>query len=114
MHELHAAHRVLDFALQEAQRQAAKKITSIRVRVSRTSYHDPESLRFCFQIVSRETIAQGAHLEVCLWGPATTCPRCQTAMEPDDADLFCPGCGEPLEQLMPAQDICVDSLEIEC
>ena len=64
MHELGVASEILEVALSEAGRHAAKKVTSIRLRVGVLRAIEPENLSFLFGHLVRGTPAEGAHLEI--------------------------------------------------
>ena len=64
MHELGIATEILDIALTEAERHAAKKVTSIRLRVGVLRSIEPENLSFLFEHLARGTPAEGALLEI--------------------------------------------------
>ncbi|HEY5461547.1 MAG TPA: hydrogenase maturation nickel metallochaperone HypA, partial [Deferrimonas sp.] len=64
MHELGVANEILDVALAEADRHAAKKVTSIRLRVGVLRAIEPENLSFLFEHLARGTLAEGAFLEI--------------------------------------------------
>jgi hydrogenase nickel incorporation protein HypA/HybF len=92
VHELGVASEILEVALSEADRHAAKKVTSIRLRVGVLRAIAPENLSFLFEHLARGTAAEGAHLEiveepvriecgVCGMSEASAftweCPRCK-------------------------------------
>ena len=64
MHELGVASEVLEIALSEADRRAAKKVTSIRLRVGVLRAIEPENLSFLFEHLARGTLADGADLSI--------------------------------------------------
>ena len=64
MHELGVAGEILDVALSEADRHAAGKVTSIRLRVGVLRAIEPGNLSFLFGHLARGTAAEGALLEI--------------------------------------------------
>ena len=91
MHELGVANEILDTALSEAVRHAAKRVTSIRLRVGVLRAIEPENLSFLFGHLARGTTAEGALLEIVEEPVRIECPACG----PSEARAFtfeCPSC----------------------
>jgi hydrogenase nickel incorporation protein HypA/HybF len=64
MHEFGIAERILNLVLDEAHRHNMKKVSTIRVQVGEANHLSADSLEFAFGIVSKNTIAQDAHIEM--------------------------------------------------
>jgi len=66
MHDLHLADQILKISLEYAQKNGLKKITSIKIELGDIVEHGeritPENLRFNFNLLSKNTLAQGAEL----------------------------------------------------
>lgn len=61
MHEVSIAQHLVELSCQAA---GGQKILSLQLRLGTTSCVAEESLRFCFDLVARDTLAQGARLEI--------------------------------------------------
>ena len=64
VHELGLATDILDVALAEAARNNATKITTIYLRIGVVRAVEPEHLFFMFELLSKDTLAQGANLSI--------------------------------------------------
>jgi len=64
MHEWHITEELLDKVCAQAKENRINKITKIRVDLGQDGHITEESLRFCFQVLSEETIAKEAVLEI--------------------------------------------------
>ena len=62
MHELSLAQEILDITLSYAGRHEAKNVTAVGLILGEDDFLEMESLRFCFEAISRNTVAQGAKL----------------------------------------------------
>jgi len=66
MHDLHLADQILKIVLEYAQKNGLKKINSIKIELGDIVEHGeritPENLRFNFNLLSKDTPAQGAEL----------------------------------------------------
>ena len=91
MHELGIANEILDAALSEADRHAAKKVTSIRLRVGVLRAIEPENLSFLFEHLARGTPAEGALLEIVEEPVRVECEACGVSETPSFT-LECPRC----------------------
>ena len=91
MHELGVAGEILDVALAEADRHAAKKVTSIRLRVGVLRAIEPENLSFLFGHLALGTAAEGAHLEIVEEPVRVECEACGIS-EARSFTFECPRC----------------------
>lgn len=112
MHELGIANEILDAALSEADRHAAKKVTSIRLRVGVLRAVEPENLSFLFEHLARGTPADGARLEIVEEPIRVVCPECG----PSEAHAFtfeCPRCKGSGVSVTGGDALSILSLEVE-
>ena len=91
MHELGVANEILDIALSEADRHAAKKVTSIKLRVGVLRAIEPENLSFLFEHLARGTPAEGASLEIVEEPIRVECEACGVS-EARSFTFECPRC----------------------
>jgi hydrogenase nickel incorporation protein HypA/HybF len=91
VHELGVANEILDVALSEANRHAAKKVTSIRLRVGVLRAIEPEHLSFLFSHLAHGTPADGALLEIREEPVRVECPACGV-LEARSLPWECPRC----------------------
>ncbi len=64
MHEFGIAEKILNLVLDEAKQHNIQKITTIRVQVGEANNLSAESLQFAFGLVSKNTIAQDAQVDM--------------------------------------------------
>ena len=76
MHELSFAQAILDTVLKIAEEKNAKRVITIHIRLGELLLLNPEQLKFCFDVVSRGTIAEGAKLEIEFIKPKIRCTSC--------------------------------------
>ena len=91
MHELGIANGILDVALSEAERHAAKKVTSIRLRVGVLRAVEPGNLSFLFGQLALGTPAEGALLEIEEEPVRVECEACGVS-EASAFTMECPRC----------------------
>ena len=112
MHELGVANEILDVALSEADRHAAKKVTSIRLRVGVLRAIEPENLSFLFGHLARGTPAEGARLDIVEEPIRVECPLCGLS-ETRAFTCECPRCLGPNISVTGGDSLSILSLDIE-
>ena len=112
MHELGVASEILDVALAEADRHAAKKVTSIRLRVGVLRAIEPGNLSFLFEHLARGTPAEGAHLEIVEEPVRVECEACGVSEAPSFL-LVCPRCQGSGVSMTGGDSLSILSLDID-
>ena len=138
MHETSIALSILA-ALEDAFRDTpgAKRIRKVKLQVGMLSLVDPEALRFALRVVSRDTPAEGAEIEIEMVRPRFRCNSCGHEWEVDDRDiqkisedpqlstlvhinpdivvgyLRCPRCGSSDVEITRGKGVIIHSVEIE-
>ena len=122
MHELSLAGAIQETALRHA---AGNPVRSVQMRIGRLRQVVPESLRFYFGIVSKDTASDGAELELELVDALLRCGECGREWDPaprpaeDEEDLLavpmfrCPGCGAAGAAILQGEEFEVESIVIE-
>ena len=112
MHELGVANEILDVALSEANRHAAKSVTSIRLRVGVLRAIEPENLSFLFGHLARGTPAEGARLEIVEEPIRIECAACGVS-EARSFTFECPRCKGSGVSVTGGDSLSILSLDIE-
>lgn len=112
MHELGVANEILDTALSEADRHAAKKVTSVRLRVGVLRAIEPENLSFLFGHLARGTPAEGALLEIEEEPVRVACGACGVS-EARAFTLECPRCKGSGVSVTGGDSLSILSLDVE-
>lgn len=112
MHELGVANEILDAALCEADRHAASKVTSIRLRVGVLRAIEPENLSFLFEHLARGTLAEGALLEIVEEPVRVECAACG-ASEARTFTVECPRCKRQGVSVAGGDSLSILSLDID-
>ncbi len=100
MHEMSLAEGILQLAEKTARREEASQIKRIFVDIGQLSCVDTEALKFCFEAVSRRTMAEGSQLEIRHIAGSALCPQCQRTVPIQALYDACPNCeAHPLQPL---------------
>lgn len=93
MHELSLCERLIDLLQEESQRHAFHRVTRIRLAVGRFACVDPDALRFAFDVVRRDTLAEGATVDIQQPPGLVWCEDCSSEREVPTRVSPCPVCG---------------------
>lgn len=99
-------------AVDAAKSAGASRVLALRLRVGTLSGAVPEALRFAFDVVCRDTIAEGASLEMETVPAAGWCPVCRAEFECADFISECPRCHNPNGELRRGRELEIASVEI--
>ena len=108
MHELSVSSAIVDTAVKHA---AGRRVTLVTVRIGHLRQVVPDSLAFYFDLVTRDTVCEGARLEQVLVPALLRCDDCEREWDPEDA-LFrctCGGAGN----VVAGDELEVESIEVE-
>jgi hydrogenase nickel incorporation protein HypA/HybF len=90
------------------------RVLEVRLRVGALASVIPESLEFCWGIVSEDTPLEGSRLVVNLLPVVVHCAPCGQDAELEGVQSFrCPRCGEPCSDMRQGRELEIDSIEIE-
>jgi hydrogenase nickel incorporation protein HypA/HybF len=112
MHEVGIMQEGVRLAVETARARQAGRITRLRLRVGSMSGVVPDALRFAFDMVSKETLAEGAMLEIETVAAACWCAACQAEFECVDFLNECPRCGTLSSELRRGRELELASVEL--
>jgi hydrogenase nickel incorporation protein HypA/HybF len=113
MHELGIAGSILESVEREMRNHAGACLGAIGLRLGPWAGVDPESLRFCFGVLARDTCAAGAQLAIEACPLRWRCRTCQIEFTPTDGLPDCPVCGAHECQLVSGQQLEIAYLDLE-
>ena len=110
MHELSIASAVVATAERHAE---GRPVTAVRVRIGRMRQVVPDSLRFSFGICARDTVCEGARLELTEVAVRLRCSDCEREWEPEIPAFRCPQCGSADVTIEAGEELVVDEIDVE-
>ena len=108
MHELSVASAVVDTALRHAE---GRRVLVVNLKIGQLRQVIPDSLAFYFEIVSRDTLVEGARLEQVGVPVRMRCEACAHEWEPE-LMFRCPECSG-VGEVLAGNELEVDSIEVE-
>jgi hydrogenase nickel incorporation protein HypA/HybF len=113
MHEMSIALRIIEIATAALPpNQADVDVESINVEIGKLTAVVPRSLRFCFEIASRDTAIAGAALVIEEIPIVVVCGDCQTESEQEGFPLACASCQSRRVDLLCGRELMVTSIEV--
>ena len=114
MHELPVTEGILSVALKATAKNGNRRITAITLVIGDLSSIIDDSIQFYFDILSKDTLAEGAKLLFQREPAIATCLACSYQVEVRaPLDPFCPQCQSPLLQVKGGKEFYVESIEVE-
>jgi hydrogenase nickel incorporation protein HypA/HybF len=110
VHELSIASAIVATAERHAN---GNRVTAVHVRVGRLRQVVPDSLQFCFGMVARESVCEGARLELEVIPAVLRCRACAHEWTIEEPPFWCPGCAGGDVSPVRGEELEVESIEIE-
>lgn len=114
MHELPATQGILNVALEAAQQNDARRIMAIDLVIGELAGIVDDSVQFYFDLLSKDTIAEGAVLRFRREPAMAVCKDCEQefAVQAPLA-VVCPACGGIRLRVTGGREFFVESIEVE-
>ena len=93
MHELSVTESLLEIALRHARKAGAQRILQLNIVIGELSSIVDESVQFYWDIVSRDTIAEGSQLHFQRVDGVLRCLACGERFSLSERDFACPTVG---------------------
>ncbi len=113
MHEMSIAQSLLDVIKEEMQKHHATVLKSVRVHIGQLSAIVPESLSFCFEIMTSGTELEGAKLNMEIIPLVGNCRTCGKSFEIEDYAFQCPFCDGTDIETVSGQELSIVEMEVE-
>jgi hydrogenase nickel incorporation protein HypA/HybF len=113
VHELGITQEILSTALKAAKEAGGEKINDVTISVGELTEVVEFALQFNWDVITQDTIAEGATLTVNMIAPRSHCRQCDTEYDHDKWDFTCPECGNMLVDTVAGRELQIDSIDIE-
>jgi hydrogenase nickel incorporation protein HypA/HybF len=101
---------IVDTAVKHA---AGRRVSVVSMRIGGLRQVVPESLDFYFGFVARDTVCEGARLEMTFVPAVLACGPCTREWQVDFPDFRCPTCGQGGVQVITGNEFEVESIDVE-
>jgi hydrogenase nickel incorporation protein HypA/HybF len=113
MHEFTITQSILSIVLQKAEEVKALRVKNIDLLVGRLTGYVPECIQLQFNILSHNTIADGAILSVRQPPINLHCHKCNKDYTAESFDLKCQNCGTMEIDILSGSELFIESMDVE-
>ena len=112
MHEMSLAEGMLAIVEDTARASAATRVTNVRLTIGALSHVERDALVFCFDVVTRGSVAEGATLTIDTVDGAAWCMPCGATVALARIGDPCPRCGSFQLTVTAGDDMRVKDIEV--
>ncbi len=113
MHEMTITQGILDIVLDTAEKSNAKKVNQVNLVVGSLAQVVPDCVTLYFEVMAKDTVAEGAKLNITMIEAKAKCTKCGTIFAAEDMSVKCPSCGDILGQMISGRELSVESIDID-
>jgi hydrogenase nickel incorporation protein HypA/HybF len=113
MHEMALAEGILQLVEETAQREHAQRVKLVVLEIGQLSTVEADALKFCFDAVTKGSIASGAALEIVRVPGVGWCMECAATLPMQELFGACPQCGGYQMQATGGTEMRVKEIEID-
>jgi len=113
MHELTITDSLLEIALRHAEKANANRITDLYLVIGELSSVVDDSVQFYWDIVAKDTPAEGANLHFQRKPTQIQCLECDEIYYPTDNVLACPNCQSIKIKILSGEEFFLEAINIE-
>jgi hydrogenase nickel incorporation protein HypA/HybF len=113
MHEMSLCEGVLQVLEDNAKSQDFKQVKTVWLEIGRLSGVEVDAMRFCFDAVMRDTLADHARLEIIEIPGQAWCMQCAKTVQVRQRFDQCPDCASYQLQVTGGDEMRIKELEVE-
>lgn len=113
MHEMAITQSLLDLVLEEAAKAGASKVVLVDVVLGEMSGVADRNIQSNFDLISRDTPAEGATLSFRNVPKQARCLKCAHTFRPSDICWQCPECQSAEFEMIAGNELYVESIKVE-
>ena len=113
MHELSVVESMVSIVLRHAALNKANGVTRINMVLGEMSTVMEEPVRFYFDMIAKETVAEGAELSFRRTPLVARCRKCGEEFDVVEYDFTCTGCGGDQTEIISGREFQVESIAIK-
>ena len=113
MHEMSIALNILKIATDSAVQENAKCINQVEIAVGRLSGVLADSLKFCFDVAKKDTLAMNAKLDIIDIVGKGQCLSCKSEFDIDSLFSPCPNCDDIGINILQGKELSIKSINVD-
>jgi hydrogenase nickel incorporation protein HypA/HybF len=113
MHELTITESLLEIALRHAKKAKATRITDLYLVIGDLSSVVDDSVQFYWDIIAKDTPAEGANLHFERKATEIQCLECGEIYQPESNVMACPKCESIQVKILSGEEFFLEAINIE-
>ncbi len=113
MHEMSLCESVVQMLEEQAAVHAYSRVKAVWLEVGPLAAVEPEALHFCFDAVTRGTLAENARLEIVNTPASAWCMACEKSVAIASRFDSCPDCGSHQIQVTGGDELKIKQMEVD-
>jgi hydrogenase nickel incorporation protein HypA/HybF len=113
MHEMALTESLVGLIEDEARKGDFTRVKVVRLEVGALGQVCPDALLFCFDAISKGTVAEGAKLDIVAVPGGGWCMDCSKSVMLSERYGACPECGNYQVQVTSGEELRLRELEVE-
>ena len=113
MHELSVAQSIVDIVQQYLPAGNGMPVKIVRLKVGAMAGIVPDSLEFCFTVITAGTKLESAQLSIERIPFCLRCKACGTTSENEFGTVLCPQCGSSETAMVSGNELQVTEIELD-
>lgn len=113
MHELSLCEGILLVIEEQHRKEAFTRVRTLWLEIGALAGVEPDALRFGFDVVTRESVAEGARLEIIEQPGQAWCLPCSVQVAMATRHSPCPHCSSHQLQVTGGDELRIHSMEVE-
>ncbi|SLM29305.1 Hydrogenase nickel incorporation protein hypA [Desulfamplus magnetovallimortis] len=113
MHEMGVAQQMVNIAIASIPSDIVNpKVEKLNLRIGNLAAVVEDSLKFCFEIITKDTSLEGAKLVIEKVPVVVKCKACAHQWEVDGPVFTCPSCRDGAVEILSGRELEISSLEL--
>lgn len=113
MHELSVTESILEIALRHADQANARRVTHLYLVIGQLASIVDDSVQFYWDIISKNTIADGATLHFKRLPATMLCLECNQQYRPGEDGFVCPACHSDHVKVITGEEFYMEAIDVE-
>ncbi len=113
MHEVSVAQNIVEIVIMESEKAEAEKVTQVILSIGSLAGIENEALLFAWDMVTKNTLAEGSSLVIEDIPGIAECQNCQHQFRTDDYFSVCDKCGDYKTDIIKGKELQVKSIVID-
>ncbi|MDO6565123.1 hydrogenase maturation nickel metallochaperone HypA [Amphritea sp. 1_MG-2023] len=113
MHEMSICEGIIQVLQDQAVSQHYRRVNTVCIEVGALAMVEVDALRFCFEAVARDSLAQGARLDIIELSGQAWCQQCAKTVAITQRYDACAECGYLPLQITQGDELRIKELEVE-